>query len=153
MPAALWGAGEKQLNESNSVIEHACGEKFSIKAPKITLFPSREDLWIQLEVLAEKNIIPFGNCFTPFNKQPYNLSFEEISIEDFSKYETLITSERNIPQKRNDFLKGFKDENENIDISNFAKEAEFWLTEAFFAKDIQDNDIEDIWNTKEKGEK
>ena len=32
VPAALWGAGEKQLNESNSVIEHACGEKFSIKA-------------------------------------------------------------------------------------------------------------------------
>lgn len=153
VPAALWGAGEKQLNESNSVIEHACGEKFSIKAPKITLFPSREDLWIQLEVLAEKNIIPFGNCFTPFNKVPYNLSFEEISIEDFSENETLITSERNIPQKRNDFLKGFKDENENIDISNFAKEAEFWLTESFFAKDIQDNDIEDIWNTKEKGEK
>lgn len=147
VPAALWGAGEKQLNESNSVIEHACGEKFSIKATPKNLFPSRENLWIQLAVLAEKNIIPFGNCFTPFNKEPYNLSFEEISIDDFSKNETLITSERNT------FLKKIDNQIENVDISNFAKEAEFWLTESFFAKDFQDNDIKDIWDTKEKGEK
>ena len=146
----MWGAGEKQLNESNSVIEHACGEKFSIKATPKNLFPSRENLWIQLAVLAEKNIIPFGNCFTPFNKEPYNLSFEEISIDDFSKNETLITSERNIPQKRNEFLKDFKDGNEDIDISNFAKEADSWLTESFFA--IETDPI-DIWNTKEKGDK
>ena len=101
-------------------------------------------------MLAEKNIIPFGNCFTPFNKEPYNLSFEEISIDDFSKNETLITSERNIPQKRNEFLKDFKDGNEDIDISNFAKEADSWLTESFFA--IETDPI-DIWNTKEKGDK
>ena len=155
VPAALWGAGETQLNDEKSVIEHVCGGKYSINSTKPKLFPSKENLWIQLSDLAKKNIITCGTCFTAFgDKQLLSLSSEE--TKDFSDNETSTVN-----TKINNFLQGienkFKDKYEvhfdNVDISNFAKEADSWLSESFFTTK---NDIktEDIWiiNEKEKGE-
>lgn len=147
MPVALWGAGGTQLNENSPVIEHVCGKKFTIIQNKPTLFP--KDLWIQLSTLAEKNIITCGTCFTAFGEEQLTLSLEE--IKNFSDNETTITN----TGSRTNFLTkiGIINETENVDISNFAKEADSWLSESFFTtkKDIK---TEDIWiiNEKENGE-
>lgn len=154
VPAALWGAGETQLNDEKSVIEHVCGGKYSINSTKPKLFPSKENLWIQLSDLADKNIITCGTCFTAFGKEQLSLSSEE--TKDFSENETstINTKINNFLQRiENEFKDKYKVHFDNVEISNFAKEADSWLSESFFTTK---NDIktEDIWiiNEKEKGE-
>lgn len=128
LPAALWGdENTNDLDGANClVIDQVCGEKLSIKASDIDLFPKNQ--FIQLSVLYENNIIPCPDSFTFSGDISLKLDNGDETIETFTKNETESTA-----LNRKNFLKahGLSDEDvKDISLTKFAEDADNLLSES-----------------------
>ncbi len=131
LPAALWGdENTNDLDGTNCLVkDQVCGEKLSIKASDIDLFPKNQ--FIQLSVLYENNIIHCYDSFTFSGDISLKLDNGDETIKTFTKNETDNKDETT--RKRNNFLKahGLSDEDvKDISLTKFAEDADNLLSES-----------------------
>lgn len=131
LPAALWGDEKtNDLDGTNCLVkDQVCGEKLSIKASDIDLFPKNQ--FIQLSVLYENNIIHCYDSFTFSGDISLKLDNGEETIGIFTTNE--IDNKNKTTTNRNNFLKahGLSDEDvKDISLTKFAKDADNLLSES-----------------------
>lgn len=126
VPAALWKsapASQDRLREESMVKDARCGVSYELQSEvrKQELFPKTR--FISLEELYRNNTLAYRDCFRFISDQPLHLSDED-SIRTFSQ----SADSEETGKRRQKYLTD-NGITEQVSITQFAKEAENWLSE------------------------